>query len=185
MQDKYGFVQVPTTIAELDFTKGVTFLQGYYKGLVISKLQVYENGMLCEALADNSACDEFMGEVLEWAKTEHAIPIKESGVKAFISQLEVVTNVDLEKHLQKIDSVAALIGQSLKSYGQPVGLYQMSGIKLHYDSAATPVPRPPEFVFERRAGEPYSTNQYFSSAPLRTADHMRVLNQLEKIFGTS
>ncbi|MDA9463051.1 hypothetical protein [Bradyrhizobium sp. CCBAU 53415] len=182
LQDMYGFVQVPTTVAELDFTKGVTFLQGYYKGAVISKFQIYENGMLCEALADNSTCDEFMGEVLKWATTEHNIPVKENGVKAFLSQLEIASNANLEKHLQKIDSVAALIGQSLQSYGQPVALYQISGIKLHYDSAALPVPRPPEFVFERRAGQPYSANEYFSSAPLRTADHMRVLDQLEKIF---
>jgi hypothetical protein len=54
LQDMYGFVQVPLTISDLDFTKGVTFLRGYYKGNIIDKLQIYENGLLCEAATDNS-----------------------------------------------------------------------------------------------------------------------------------
>jgi hypothetical protein len=37
-----------------------------------------------------------------------------------------------------------------------------------------------DFLIERRAGEPYSKNRYFSSAPLRTIDHVRVLEQIEK-----
>jgi hypothetical protein len=53
---------------------------------------------------------------------------------------------------------------------------------MHYDSAAMPVPRPPEFSFERRAGVIYASNEYFSSAPLRTADHIRILHELEKAF---
>lgn len=50
IQDRYGFVQVPLTVADLDFSKGVTFLRGYFKGSIIDKLQVYENGVLCEGI---------------------------------------------------------------------------------------------------------------------------------------
>src|SRR5262245_25296398 len=74
MQDAYGFIQVPTTVADLDFSKGVTFHQGYYKGVIIRKLQIYHNGVLCEAAADNSLCDDFIGEVLDWARTVHKLP---------------------------------------------------------------------------------------------------------------
>jgi hypothetical protein len=34
------------------------------------------------------------------------------------------------------------------------------------------------FVLERRVNAPYKENRYFSSAPLRTADHVRVLEQI-------
>jgi hypothetical protein len=182
LQDRYGFVEVPLTVAELDFTKGVTFLRGYYNDSIIEKLQIYENGLLCEAKADNSIADDFMGEILNWAATEHKIPVKETGVKAFVSQLEVITSIDLGAVFPKINAIGGLLAQALKSYGQPVPNYAISGIKMHYDSAATPVPRPPEFVFERRAGQSYSANEFFSSAPLRTKDHMYILGEIEKLF---
>lgn len=179
MQDRYGFIQVPSTLAELDFTTGVTFLRGYYRNVIINKLQVYENGILCDAATDNGICDEFLGDVLSWATAEHSIPIKQSGVKAFISQLEIVCTIDLDKTLAKLNAAGAMVAELLRGYGQPVTPYQMSGFKLHYDSVAAPVPRPPEFVFERRVGQPYGIREYFSSAPLRTGDHVRLLNLLE------
>ena len=182
LQDKYGFVEVPLTVAELDFTKGVTFLRGYYKGTIIEKLQIYQNGLLCEASADNSIGDEFMGEVLSWATTEHKIPVRETGIKAFVSQLEVITSIDLTAVFPKIKAIGGLLAGALKSYGQPVPNFGINGIRMHYDSAAMPVPRPPEFIFERRAGQAYSTNEFFSSAPLRTKDHMHILSELEKLF---
>ena len=182
LQDRYGFVQVPLTVAELDFTKGVTFLRGYYKGSIIEKLQVYENGLLCDAVADNGICDEFMGDVLEWAATEHKIPVKETGVKAFVSQVEVITGIDVGAAFSMINSIGSLLAGALKSYGQTASDYNVNGIKMHYDSMTMPVPRPPEFVFERRAGQLYSTNEFFSSAPLRTTDHMHVLAELEKLL---
>src|SRR5712691_8865526 len=74
VREKYGFVQVPRTVAELDFKNGVTFLQGYYKGQVIDKLQIYENGLLCEAQVDNSVTDELLGELFSWAQERHNLP---------------------------------------------------------------------------------------------------------------
>lgn len=182
LQDLYGFVQVPTTIADFDFTKGVSFYQGYFKGAVIDKFQIYENGVLCEAKADNSVCEEFLDEVLEWARSQHNIPVAQTDAKAFISQLEVISPIDLDKHLARFRSVGALIFEAVKSYGQSVAPYHMSGIKLHYDTFSTSIPRPPEFTFERRAGQAYSTNAFFTTAPLKTKDHMHVLEHLELLF---
>jgi hypothetical protein len=182
LQDKYGFVEVPRTVADLDFTKGVTFLRGYYKGKIIEKLQIYQNGLLCEAMEDNSVTDEFLGELLHWAATQHDLPVKETGVRAYVSQLEVTTTIDIEAVVPKINAIGALLAGALQSYGQPVPDYKINGIKMHYDSMTTPVPRAPEFVFERRAGQLYSTNQFFTSAPLRTKDHMYILGELEKLW---
>jgi hypothetical protein len=42
-----------------------------------------------------------------------------------------------------------------------------------------------DFVIERRAGHPFSENRYFSAAPVQTADHIRALEQIEKILSAS
>jgi hypothetical protein len=182
IQDQYGFVQVPMTLAELDFKNGVTFLRGYYQGKIIEKFQVYENGLLCEASADTDLADEFLSEVLGWALREHNLPVKETGVKAYISQLEVISTINLESKFSELNAVGKLLAGCLKRYGQPVSDYGVSGLRMHYDSIAAPIPRPPQFVFERRVGQQYSTNEFFTSGPLRTKDHLEVLESLEKIF---
>ena len=37
-----------------------------------------------------------------------------------------------------------------------------------------------DFIIERRANEPYEKNRYFCSAPLRTNEHLKVLELIEK-----
>jgi len=182
LQDLYGFVQVPVTVAELDFKNGVTFLSGYYHGKIIEKFQVYENGLLCETSNDTDLADEFLSEILAWATREHNLPVKETGVRAYISQLEVISQIDMESKLSRLSQVGKLLAEFLKGYGQPVANYGISGLRMHYDSMATPIPRPPHFAFERRVGQEYSTNEFFTSAPIRTKDHLEILNALEKAF---
>jgi hypothetical protein len=184
LQDEYGFVQVPSKVEDLDFNKGVTFLRGYYRGAIIDKLQVYENGLLCEAAADTRIGDDFLGEVLIWAAEKHQLPVKETGVMAYISQLEVISEINVGAIFSKLKTIGTLFSEALTRYGQPVPAYEFNGLRMHYDSMATPIPRPPHFIFERRVGQVYSTNEYFTSAPLRTEDHLRVLEILEKLLSS-
>jgi hypothetical protein len=37
-----------------------------------------------------------------------------------------------------------------------------------------------DFVLQRRLGEPYTENRYYSSAPLRTVDHLKMLQSIEE-----
>jgi hypothetical protein len=182
LREKYGFVEVPQTVAELDFTKGVKFAQGYYKGRIINKLQIFNNGVLCEANEDTSLSDEFLGELLAWAEQEHSLPVKETGVKAYLSQLVVVSPVDIGAAFSKFSAIGVMLADALRNYGQQHREYRVSGIKMHYDSMIEPPPRAPEFTFERRAGELFSTKEFFTSAPVRTSDHLAILEALEKVF---
>jgi hypothetical protein len=182
LREKYGFVQVPQTVADLDFKKGVNFLRGYYKGKIIEKFQVYENGLLCEANENTDLLDDFISEILTWASQEQNLPIKETGIKAYVSQLSVTSNADISSIFSKIASIGSLISKELSSYGQAIHEYKVNGLKMHYDAAPTPLPRAPEFSFERRAGVPYAENQFFTSAPVRTDEHLRIVQVLEKLL---
>lgn len=185
IREKYGFVEVPKTVADLDFKKGVSFLQGYYGGEIIDKFQVYENGVLCEAKANTNLADAFMSELIVWAAEAHKLPIKETGIRAYVSQIEITTAVDIGSIFSKVNSIGDLLADALKDYGEPFQDYRISGLKMHYDSMAMPIPRPSEFSFERRQGLLYSTNQYYSSAPVRTDSHLHILEALERLLGSS
>ena len=59
---------------------------------------------------------------------------------------------------------------------------QLGGIGLHNDVPDGGMYKTSKFIFERREGEPFSRNLYFSTAPLRTKDHLELLALLEKAF---
>lgn len=40
-----------------------------------------------------------------------------------------------------------------------------------------------DFVIDRRAGEPFQRNRFFSSAPFTTAKHIEILEKIEKVLG--
>jgi hypothetical protein len=176
-QDRYGFVEVPTKLAEMNLQTGVSFRQGYFRGKVIDKFQIYANGLLCESQNDNELSDSFLDEVFIWAAQQHDITLNETA-RAY----EVAASVNLGGIFKKFASVGELIASLLKAYRQQADSYQVSGLKLHYDVSDKVASRAPEFVFERRAEEPYAQNLYFTSAPLRTIDHLQVLEVLERTF---
>jgi hypothetical protein len=39
-----------------------------------------------------------------------------------------------------------------------------------------------DFAIERRAGEPYSSNRFYCSAPMQTEEHLSLLEKLESLF---
>lgn len=181
-EDRYGFAQVPHTLEELNLKTGVSFLRGYFRGKIIDKLQLYENGLLCEAKENNSVCDDFLNDVFDWLPKQLNRVLKQGEPRAYLSQVEVTSEIDLASTFGKLSSAGGLISDLLNAYGQKTDTYIVNGFKMHYDVEGKPLPRGLEFIFERRAGELYSKNTYFSSAPLRTDDHLNVLEKIEAIF---
>jgi hypothetical protein len=147
---------------------------------VIDKLQIYTNGILCEARSDTDLCDEFLDELISWFNEKYGQPLRTMQVRAYLSQMEVSIPLDVRASLEKFSAVGTLISTSLEAYGLRGGNYRGSGIRLHSDFVDVPPPHSPEFVFERRAEIPYSKNIYFTSAGLRTLDHVRVLEALQE-----
>jgi hypothetical protein len=42
---------------------------------------------------------------------------------------------------------------------------------------------PPKFILERRAGIPFDKERYYSSAPIKTQDHITLLEEIERSIG--
>jgi hypothetical protein len=183
MEDRYGFVQVPRTLQEFNFNTGVTFLRGFFKHSIIDRVQVYERGFLCEGTIHTDICDEFLDDLSMWAIEKFELPVKENALRTYFSQIEVVADLDIGAMFSKFLPIGRTIIQCLRSYGQQANKnFEISGLRMHGDITQPQQPPPAEFIFERRAGQPYDSKVYFSVAPLRSDDHMRVLNELEALF---
>jgi hypothetical protein len=77
----------------------------------------------------------------------------------------------------KLDDFAARIASSLG--GNPA--FGFASIEFWPDQ--TQSYKPSTFSFQRRAGDPFGDNRYWSQAPLPTDEHLKLLNDFEAILG--
>lgn len=183
-EERYGFLQGPHVLADFDLTRGVTFLHGYFRDrTVISRFQLYSNGLLAEAGADTKECDDFLDDIIEWATKLGAVEThKIDGVqRAYFSQIEVESPTSIALALRRFAEVGLETTKCLRTYGDQTAVIEPTAIA--FSSDATP-PKPAQFKFERREGIPFASDIYFASAPLRTDHHLSVLEKLESVLTT-
>lgn len=182
-EEKYGFLEGPKVVSDFDTNKGVTFLHVFFKGtIVIEKAVIYNDGMIVEAKADTDLCDQFIDDAVAWASKNANIKFDSDNghPRLYLSHLIVDDDTGIANLLRKLSVVGDELSIILESYGDIKRKIEPIGFALQSDVAEKGGPVP--FKVERRAGVPFSTNLYFSSAPARTIDHLRLLNRLESIL---
>jgi hypothetical protein len=113
-----------------------------------------------------------------------------SADKAFIFQSNLVVEFDrhLEEAIEAFSRIETILnGANLRpqpfkvkrlgfGIGDPVQLPVLNSVDDLLKS---------DFVIERRAGEAYEKNRYFSSAPCKTPDHIQILQDIERAIGAA
>lgn len=193
-RERYGFLEVPTTVAGYDASKGVTFRHGKFRvrtsvsaqgrvseEIVIDQLQVFNDGLVVNTKAYVEDADLFIDDVISWATSAFGYNILDDPPmqRAYASQVEIYFEGSLPPLFEKISILNKRITTALTSYGKTPPSYEVSGFSLHCDTTKLLAPIPSAFTFERRTQHPFTSNIYFSSAPLNTSDHLKVLEELE------
>lgn len=184
LEERYGFWESPKTVADYDMTKGVSFLHGFFnRRFVIDRFQVYTNGVVAEAKMSTEAIDEFLDDVIQWAQTEVGLNVTdESKGRAYNSNIEVFSEMNFTNLFPQFSMIGERITLMVKSYGVNTNNFEFSGVRLNTNNDMLPAPKPLAFSFERREGNPYDSGLFFSSASLKTSDHISILSELESIF---
>jgi len=191
LQERYEFVRVPTTVAEYDPSKGVIFNHGKFtikrssepNEIVINNMEVYNDGLVVSTTAYAEDADLFMDDVIEWvcktfgSKIDTNLPIH----KTYTSQIEFRSDVSLNAYFPQAPKFGKQITDLLESYGQRPQPFELSSFTLYLDLEQMKIPIPSTFTISRRDKMPFSSNLYFSSAPLKTSDHLALLEELEGI----
>lgn len=184
LEQKYCFLQVPNTLAEFNPQSGIAFHKGLFEDQLIERFVVYNKGLLCGTGADSDLCDGFLDDVQTWGESEFGFsPNSKKGKSdSYESHLEVHIDDNLAMAFQAYSGIGQSIWECLKSYGHSPAMFEVSGITLHTDVIQLPdaALHPIQFRLERRANNAYFANIYYAQAPLRTQDHVAVLQELEK-----
>lgn len=176
-EDRYGFWQGPRTVDDFDLSKGVTFLHGHFQDrVVIDKLQIFENGLLAEAKANTDECDAFLDDFIEWLRTVIGSDVTEGSTnpRLYYSNLVVRCIFSLAERLPQLTDIGREAANMFRTYNQTSLDFELVG--LSYASGAGTVPI---FRFERKEGSAEEERLYFCAAPLRTNDHLVIIEHLE------
>jgi len=180
--ERYGFVT--HSLNEEAITKGAKFQHGRLAGerdtIPIVELAFFNDGIVVTA-RDTTAAEQILDDVIAWSTdTFGRRPPLTKRPKIFWSNVIVEFDHSVDAGLSILDRANALFRTALhETYG------------ITYDTALTrlafgndpgkPVPEiKPDFILERRADFPVSSNRYFCAAPLKTEALLELLQVFDE-----
>lgn len=175
------FRKFPQNFGKENETKGAVFEIGKFGNQPITKLTIFNDGVVLETNSSTDVTEETLLAMLAWAKSASGLQFEPEMVKrkVFFSQLTAYLEVTL-------DSVHPIFGEISKElsksnsdlYQQPMA-FRTSGITLGVNTLTAKF-LPAAFSIERRIDVPDTENKYFCSAPLTTGEHIALLEKFEK-----
>lgn len=183
--DQYKFVKVPQTLEEFDDTKGITFRHGKFSSrgreIVIDSFQVYNNGLVVDTREDTENADRFIDDVIEWGMKTFGLVVPEQLIeKAYLSNLEISLDTPLATYIPIAQQLTGEISRYLTEYGLKHEPFETVSFALNFDRISIPNSILTNFTIQRREGIPFNSGLYFSTAPLKTKDHIALLQKMER-----
>lgn len=187
VQEQYKFVTVPKALADFDRAKGIKFEHGYFmledRKIVLDRVDIFNNGISVGTRAYTEDVDQFLDSVIEWSTKVMGMRQDASSPteKLFLSNVEVEMKNVLSTRSKFSDAVSKALAKQLSEYGIQAKPFETIGITMHFDSLNLSPPIATNFKLERREGHEFGKDVFFSSAPLKTKDHLELLQQIEAL----
>lgn len=176
---RYKFVGFPTGLEELSAASR-SLKMGSWQGAQIDDLSVYNDGLIVTAPQNTDVVDEFIDDLYVFTK-EHfgyssMIGYRENRHYESAVVVELPSNVS--SRLLPLHGLCDDLASHQREYGLADFEFQPSRLAVDVDASKHTGKRPIQFTLERRLGEPFEKNHWFSSAPLKSNDHVAVLRKL-------
>jgi len=178
--ERYRFDSAPLSLGDIVGDKA-EFKHGLFEGNAIDTLDVYNDGIIVASQSDSDFIDKFIHDLNSWLKKDRGISFIETHTvsKIYESILLVETDRDIFKPFDAYVSILTLIETALHDASKLNVKYENFGLTLSADHTQNPALKPIPFRFERKEGIEFSRCQYYTTAPLRTKQHLEVLERLE------
>lgn len=164
-----------------DASNGLKFTQGEFVKddgtVIIVNLTIWKDGVAADTFSSTSDSDEFLETVSrDLPQLGFTFDPGMINTKLYLSQLQVRCDRPISALNPKLSDLAAKITSAVG--GETT--FGFSGIEFWPDQ--TKLLKPAAFSFQRRIGDPFSANRYWSQAALSTNKHLELLEELEAIL---
>jgi len=179
---RYEFVRYPTVDDILSKQPSVAFEHGKFDGALIRKFSVHTDGFLAESPAGTEPTEAFLDDFMNLLKEEYGAAVLDikSPYRTYDSHLVSQMDIDLSSKMEFVSTIAAQIDNFLGQYTKTSQNFRPSGFYMAADNFENSGPHLSAFRIERRVGASFRDNVYFSTAPLKTAHHRKLLQEIEE-----
>jgi hypothetical protein len=183
ISEQYSFVGVPKSLEELTSDR-IELKQGQFQGNAIDSLDIYNDGIVIASRSDTDFIDRFFSDLCTWMADELGLSVIKTRLvdRIYDSNLVIESNENILSPLDALSDIAKAIETDLSSECGLEVNFEPFGMSLSADQTQNASLRPAVFRIERRIGIEFSLNQFVSTAPLTTQQHIRTLERLESLF---
>ena len=179
LKEYYNFSKAPSSAQDLDETKALAFLDGSFQikpDTLAVDLRIYNDGFVADTRSTTDSSNEFLNDLLGNAASQFGLGYKPEKIRRriYLSELSVKCDKSLEDACPKLKAFADRVTTAL---GRPT---KFSSVAWWTDPETQTAIA--QFRFERKYGAAFSDQRYYSVAPLRTDDHLELLQELEGIL---
>jgi hypothetical protein len=127
----------------------------------------------------------FLDDTILWMRSEFGFKNFSTQPKRYhLSQLVVEFDKPLYELIRRYGSIVEAIAKHTSQIFQTDASMNFARIDLEFEKNAVKTPMNiARFIIDRRVGIPFGRERYFCSAPLKTVDHIDVLEQVEAALG--
>jgi len=176
--ERYGFASIPKDVATalsdgMKFEHGRIGLIGDF--VVVKQLAIYNDGIIVDT-HNTELSDAVLDDFFKWAIG--AFNVREPRSSAARTYASVII-YETEATFDIVPRIANLISRYLRSAYNWDYKCDLHRIDFQVDPTTIPHLRNTQFFIERRALTPFSKNRYYSGAPLKTKEHVSLLEAIE------
>jgi hypothetical protein len=181
LKDRYEFHVAPTSVTDLDDSKGLAFKRGSFPlggDTLVAEITLYNDGVIANTFSSTTATDLFLKDVFSQSAIEFDLkPVVDEivRVKSYLSELTVRMKPVFPKLNPKLTALASRLSTM---HGMT---FEPGGISFWPDTSATAL-KPCAFSIERKLHAPFSENRFYSRAPIHTDQHLQLLQEFENAF---
>lgn len=181
IRNRYSF-STPRSREEVEASKdGTKFLNGTFRpdgdrGLSVA-FSFFDDGLVAETMSSTNHSEAFLEDVVAFAKKQHGLSFEPTMVRKRTYSSRVIIESDCG--FGRIREVMSPISEALsETTGKQ---FDVTEIVLGFDPGEQ-ADGLTSFTVARRAGVPFSSNRFFSSAPLSTEAHLKLLESFESLM---
>jgi hypothetical protein len=177
--ERYGFAKPPTLESLTTVPLKIVFESGAFlnpAGVPIAvNLTLHDDGLVADTRSSTDDADLFLEDLLSWAAEKYQLPLySELGVrKIYASEITVSFRKTLDVFNEKFSAFVDAIKPGLPGQKDPM---ELVAVIFGSDPAAG---RQQLLRIEREVSIPFSENRYYSYAPIKTVEHLKLLESFE------
>jgi hypothetical protein len=185
IRERYHFAQAPKHQLDLDERRGLLFKSGTFqtsKGTpVFVSFSIYNDGFVADTLSSTDDATEFLNDLTSWIREEYGLAVPTQIRMAYVGQIDFETEAELVLLSPRLREIIKFLGDHVKPPDAKPRQFDVNSLGFWTEDLGQPS-APASFKWERKIGAAFSSNHYFSEAPLETKAHIDLLVEFERLL---